>query len=72
MRGGKWNHPNDFQLAEWQINAGKNTEALASLQQMVQQHDPEALQFAASPAYVPLHGDPKFRALLKQVGLPQP
>ena len=71
-QGGKWNHPNDFQLAEWQINAGKDAEALVSLRQMVRDHDPEALQFAASPAYLRLHSDPGFQALLKQVGLPQP
>jgi len=71
-KGGAWNHPNDFQLAEWQINAGDNAAALVSLQHMVQVHDPEALQFAASPAYVHLRADPAFRALLKQIGLPLP
>jgi DNA-binding winged helix-turn-helix (wHTH) protein/Tfp pilus assembly protein PilF len=71
-QGRKWNHPNDFQLAEWQINSGKDAEALVSLQQMVRDHDPEALQFAASPAYARLRGNPAFRALLKQVGLPLP
>jgi DNA-binding winged helix-turn-helix (wHTH) protein/tetratricopeptide (TPR) repeat protein len=71
-RNGDWNHPNDFQLAEWQINAGENAEALVSLQQMVHDHDPEALQFAASPAYAHLRADPAFRALLKQIGLPLP
>jgi len=71
-KNGNWNHPNDFQLAEWQINAGKNAEALVSLQQMVRDHDPEALQFAASPAYAHLREDPAFRALLKQIGLPLP
>jgi hypothetical protein len=39
---------------------------------MVREHDPEALQFAASPAYLRLHSDPGFQALLKQIGLPQP
>jgi DNA-binding winged helix-turn-helix (wHTH) protein/Tfp pilus assembly protein PilF len=72
QKGGNWNHPNDFQLAEWQINAGNDTDALVSLEQMVRDHDPEALQFAASPAYARLRGNPAFRALLKQVGLPLP
>jgi hypothetical protein len=71
-RNTNWNHPNDFQKAEWQINAGQDTEALASLAEMVRSHDPEALQFAASPAYHKLHGNPAFVALLKRVGLPQP
>ena len=68
--GKAWNHPNDFQLAEWQINAGKDADALVSLKKMVQDHDPESLQFAASPAYARLHGNPEFRALLRQIGLP--
>jgi len=72
QKGGNWNHPNDFQLAEWQINAGNDTDALVSLEQMVRDHDPEALQFAASPAYARLRSNPAFRALLKQVGLPLP
>jgi Tfp pilus assembly protein PilF len=71
-KDGNWNHPNDFQLAEWQFNAGEESDALVSLEQMVRDHDPEALQFAASPAYVPLRAVPAFRALLKQVGLPLP
>jgi len=69
--GTKWMHPNDFQLAEWQINAGKDGDALASLQQMVREHDPEVLQLAASPAYTHLRDNPAFRDLLKQAGLPQ-
>jgi DNA-binding winged helix-turn-helix (wHTH) protein/tetratricopeptide (TPR) repeat protein len=67
-----WNHPNDFQLAEWEINAGQFDAALDSIRQMVRDHDPEALQFAASPAYLRLHNNRDFRALLGQIGLPQP
>jgi DNA-binding winged helix-turn-helix (wHTH) protein/Tfp pilus assembly protein PilF len=70
--GPAWNHPNDFQLAEWQINAGQDSAALTSMRQMVQDHDPEALQFAASPAFLPLHNNPNFRALLTRIGLPHP
>jgi len=66
-----WNHPNDFQPAEWQINAGQYEEALNSLQKMVKSHDPESLQLSASPAYLKLHGNPRFNELLKQVGLHQ-
>jgi len=67
-----WRHPNDFQEAEWQLNAEDREAALRSLETMVRAHDPEALQFAASPAYFSLHGDPKFNLLLAQVGLPRP
>lgn len=65
-------HPNDFQAAEWQINAGNLDEALASMRQMVREHDPEALQFGASPAYARLRGKPEFEALLHQVGWASP
>ncbi|MBB5064470.1 winged helix-turn-helix domain-containing protein [Granulicella mallensis] len=65
-------HPNDFQPAEWQLNAGEPQQALKSMESMVHAHDPEALQFAASPAYFSLHGDPAFNALLTQIGLPLP
>jgi tetratricopeptide (TPR) repeat protein len=65
-------HPNDFQPAEWQLNAGEPQQALRSMESMVHAHDPEALQFAASPAYFSLHGDPAFNALLTQIGLPLP
>jgi len=64
-----WKHPNDFQLAEWQLNAGERSEALDSLSKMIQSHDPEALQFATSPAYFSLHGDPLFNQYLDQIGL---
>lgn len=67
-----WKHPNDFQEAEWQLYAGDREAALRSLQVMVRSHDPEALQFAASPAYFSLHGDEAFNLLLTQVGLPYP
>jgi len=67
-----WKHPNDFQAAEWQLNADEREAALQSLEAMVRSHDPESLQLAASPAYFSLHGDPKFNALLVQIGLPRP
>jgi DNA-binding winged helix-turn-helix (wHTH) protein len=67
-----WKHPNDFQIAEWQLNAGERTKALDSLRGMIRNHDPEALQLGASPAYLSLHNDPAFNALLVQVGLPVP
>lgn len=70
--GPAFNHPNDFQIAEWQINAGQTAAALASMRKMVDEHDPEALQFAASPAYLPLHGNPEFLNLLTRVGLSHP
>ena len=68
----QWKHPNDLQAAEWQLNAGDKKGALQSMQTMVRAHDPEALQFATSPAYFPLHGDPAYSGLLEQAGLPRP
>jgi len=63
-------HPNDFQEAEWQVNANNYDAAIHSLQQMVAARDPESLQFAASPAYLPLHADSRFKAILRAIGLP--
>jgi DNA-binding winged helix-turn-helix (wHTH) protein len=62
-----WKHPNDFQLAEWQLNAGLKQEGLASLQAMVKAHEPDSLPIATSPAYFSLHGDPQFAALVRQI-----
>lgn len=51
---------------------GNRTEAIASIQDMIQRRDPEALQLAVSPAYAGLRRDPEFLALLVHVGLTIP
>jgi len=65
-------HPNDFVPAEWYAFVGQSDKALPLLQQMVNNHDGESVQLAVDTMFDNLHGDPRFRVLLHQVGLPQP
>ena len=65
-------HPNDFVPAEWYAFVGKLDKALPSLQQIVENRDGEAVGLAVDTMFDNLHTDPRFRALLNQVGLPQP
>lgn len=62
-----WRHANDFQPAEWQLNAGQPDKALVSLQAMVAAHDPDSLQIGVSPAYFALHNDPRFQDILRKI-----
>jgi DNA-binding winged helix-turn-helix (wHTH) protein/TolB-like protein/tetratricopeptide (TPR) repeat protein len=70
--GHAWAHPNDFELAEWYLNAGDREKSLSEIKEMVDDHDPESLQLAVSPAYTNLHQDPLFLALLSRIGLTLP
>ena len=65
-------HPNDFIPAEWYAFVGQPDKALPALQQIVANHDGEAVQLAINTMFDNLHDDPRFRALLRQIGLPQP
>jgi len=65
-------HPNDFVPAEWYAFVGQPDKALPLLKQMVDNHDGESVELAVDSMFDNLHGDPRFRALLHQVGLPQP
>lgn len=65
-------HANDFVPAEWYAFAGQREKALLSLQRVVANHDREAVQLAVNPMFESLHSDPRFRALLHEVGLPLP
>ncbi len=62
----------DFVPAEWAAYAGDDELALRQLTQVVDRRDREATNLAVNPAYLPLHRDPRFQALLRRVGLPQP
>lgn len=63
----QWKHPNDFQVAEWQVDAGDKVDAFKSLEAMIAAHDPDSLQIGVSPAYFSLHGDPRFESLLSRL-----
>jgi DNA-binding winged helix-turn-helix (wHTH) protein/Tfp pilus assembly protein PilF/TolB-like protein len=61
----------DFQIAEWQAYDGDYEGALLQLKKMVDTHDMRALEIAVNPAYTPLHHDPRYRELLRRIGLPK-
>jgi len=65
-------HPNDFVPAEWYAFVGENDKAVSALQHLVSAHDGEAVQLAVNPMFDNLHNDPRFSALLQQVGLNLP
>lgn len=60
----------DFVPAEWYAYAGNWDQTMAELNRLVSTHSQAALQINLNPAYVPLHHDPRYFALLKQIGLP--
>ena len=60
----------DFVPAEWHAYAGEWDQTLAELSQSVTSHSPSALQIGTSPAYKPLHKDPRFMDLIKRIGIP--
>jgi hypothetical protein len=49
---------------------GENELALAELERLFAQHDPYRVYLYAIPEFDPLHQDPRFQALLNQIGLP--
>ena len=49
---------------------GRHDLALAELERLFAQHDPYREFLYAVPQFEPLHGDPRFQALLKQINLP--
>jgi len=62
----------DFVAAEWYSIGGDHNKAVAELERMLARHDPDTLQLAADSALVPLHNDPRFKAILTRAGLNQP
>jgi len=73
LAAGKGNpHQNDFVLAEWYACAGEKDKAIASLEELVGRHDPLSLQMGIDPMYESLHRDPRYLALLTQIGLSLP
>ena len=66
------NHPNDFSLAEWEAFLGQDDLALTHLERQVAAHDEDAMNFAVNSMFDHLHSNPRFQALLHQVGLKLP
>lgn len=58
-------------LARYAIVAGQHGQALTWLEQAYESRHPAVLWLAADPKYAPLRDEPRFNALLSQLGLPQ-
>jgi DNA-binding winged helix-turn-helix (wHTH) protein/Tfp pilus assembly protein PilF/TolB-like protein len=63
---------NDFDPAEWYAFSGQRDKAIAALQRTVARHDSSAVMLAVDPMFDYFHDDPRFQALLHQVGLTLP
>jgi Tfp pilus assembly protein PilF len=53
------------------VKLGQNELALAALERMVGAGDPDRTDVYLYPAFKPLYADPRFQALLRQMGLPE-
>jgi DNA-binding winged helix-turn-helix (wHTH) protein/TolB-like protein/Flp pilus assembly protein TadD len=65
-------YENDFVLSEWYAYAGNRDQSVALVRDMVNRHDPLVIDLAVNPMYDNLHHDPRFIAILSQVGLTLP
>ncbi len=65
-------HSNDFDPAEWYAFTSQPDKALKALHQIIATHDEEAVMLAVDPMFDNLHSDPRFLAILQQVGLSLP
>lgn len=62
----------DFDPAEWHAYAGDMDQAMDGVEALVKSRSTEALEVGGEPAFIPLHKNPRFVALLKGAGLPPP
>jgi DNA-binding winged helix-turn-helix (wHTH) protein/tetratricopeptide (TPR) repeat protein/TolB-like protein len=58
----------DFDLAEWYAYAGQYDQALQELDQQVSTRAGTALQISTNSAFDPLHGNPRYQALIRRIG----
>jgi TolB-like protein/DNA-binding winged helix-turn-helix (wHTH) protein len=59
-----------LQRAMYSAQLGRREETLALLEEGYQQHDPELLWIQNDPAYDFLHGDERYRSIIRRIGLP--
>jgi tetratricopeptide (TPR) repeat protein len=59
-----------LELAKYEAQLGRREETLAFLEEGYEQHDPELLWIQNDPAYDFLHGDERYRSLIKRIGFP--
>jgi len=66
----KYSDNGSFQIAEIYSTLGKPDKALEWLERAVAGHDPGTTMIAVSLLLKPLHGDPRWPALLEKIGYP--
>jgi TolB-like protein/DNA-binding winged helix-turn-helix (wHTH) protein/Flp pilus assembly protein TadD len=59
-----------LELARYEAQLGRGEETLTLLEDGFQQRDPELLWIQNDPAYDFLHGDERYRSIIRRVGLP--
>ena len=73
-RVNKANHSGDQEFAEYlarvHMGLGNRAQALTWLERAVDARSGTTLYLAVDRAYIPLHEEPRFQALLKRIGLP--
>jgi hypothetical protein len=57
-------------LASLHALLGERERTLALLNEGYNQHSPDILYIQTDPAYDFLHSDPRYRALIRKIGLP--
>jgi TolB-like protein/DNA-binding winged helix-turn-helix (wHTH) protein/Tfp pilus assembly protein PilF len=67
--GGAYFSP--YSAATFEVEAGDPATALAALQRAVSERDPMVVMLAVDPELAPIRADRRFRALVRQLGLPQ-
>jgi tetratricopeptide (TPR) repeat protein len=60
-----------FRWAEFEAAAGMKDEALRDLAELAKRHDAQMIGIEIDTVLKPLQGDPRFQALVQQVGLPR-
>jgi TolB-like protein/Flp pilus assembly protein TadD len=63
-------HVSPLESAKYEAQLGRREETLAFLEEGYQQHDPELLWIQNDPAYDFLHGDERYRSIIRRIGLP--
>ena len=61
-----------FRLAQVSLRRGRRDEALALLNQSFEHHEGEFILLGIEPAFDPLRGDPRFQALVANLGIDKP
>jgi hypothetical protein len=58
-------------LATLYSRLGETDEALAALERSYEAREPALVYLKRNPDFDPLHGDPRFEALVRRVGFPE-